>query len=175
MCKHAPQSPIRLCTKRTALNGHLLSMVSAMCTVLYCVVLYCPLCQEDSHCDACVCRHGPHVPFSFLWCADGTPKEVRFYKSWDKYGGLSNFSAHPIQMPYVSCPLPSAAATSAVGGLAAGSSAGRAPAVAATPFMPGSHAPHAPEEEVEWGSVEHFYQVRHNPVVLYCISTTVHY
>jgi len=102
---------------------------------------------------------------------------VRFYKSWDKYGGLSNFSAHPIHMPYVSCPLPSALVTSETTSLAAeatnlasettslaaGSSRGSsalAPAVAATPFMPGSHAPHSPDEEVEWGSVEHFYQVR---------------
>ena len=61
----------------------------------------------------------------------GTTHEMRFYKSWDKYGGLSNFSPHPIDMPRVW------GASREVGAGTAGAA-----------------------DTVEWPTVEHFYQAQ---------------
>ena len=35
----------------------------------------------------------------FVRAVDGLLQVAEFYKSWDLYGALSNFSAHPISMP----------------------------------------------------------------------------
>ncbi|GLC48449.1 hypothetical protein PLESTB_000099000 [Pleodorina starrii] len=82
-------------------------------------------------------------------------RSVAFYKAWDQWGALSNFSPHPITMP-VELPLPSASPATdgdaaeeraASGGATSSSGGGGAAAAAA-----GAAATR------RWPSVEHYYQ-----------------
>ncbi|KAG2494143.1 hypothetical protein HYH03_007779 [Edaphochlamys debaryana] len=74
-------------------------------------------------------------------------RSVSFYKAWDQWGALSNFSPHPISMP-VEPPL----AAAAVDGAASSNGNGNGVAAAAAASTSGNGAVRS------WPSVEHYYQ-----------------
>ncbi|KAK9807042.1 hypothetical protein WJX72_011769 [[Myrmecia] bisecta] len=106
-------------------------------------------------------------------------KVVEFYKAWDRYGALSNFSPHPISMP--AGPFPSLSKPAA-GGAQPGSSSSRSdtgggtfqpPAFgetaahssdrnggAASTSGPQDPLPHKQPRMERWQSVEHYYQAQ---------------
>jgi diaminohydroxyphosphoribosylaminopyrimidine deaminase/5-amino-6-(5-phosphoribosylamino)uracil reductase len=81
--------------------------------------------------------------------APGISSEIRFYKSWDTYGALSNFSPHAIDMPRVWGRLRKDA--DAVADANANADGGSCSV---------EHVGAACCDTVEWPTVEHFYQAQ---------------
>ncbi|CAI7932671.1 unnamed protein product [Closterium sp. NIES-54] len=102
--------------------------------------------------EALLFRAHTGLPFSILKYAmtldvtppttPGPPPVISFYKSWDPFGALSNFSPHPIRLPLV---LP----------LSLPSSSSSPPSTSAASNGGGEEG-----EEVLWHTVEHFYQAQ---------------
>jgi diaminohydroxyphosphoribosylaminopyrimidine deaminase/5-amino-6-(5-phosphoribosylamino)uracil reductase len=76
---------------------------------------------------------------------------VAFYKAWDEWGALSNFSPHPITMPEGPAP----GTTSS--GSSSGSSSSSSSSAAAEPSAASSSGQAAAARRT-WASVEHYYQ-----------------
>ncbi|PNH07280.1 Swarming motility protein YbiA [Tetrabaena socialis] len=94
-------------------------------------------------------------------------RAVSFYKAWDQWGALSNFSPHPISMPVEQPSAPHGGATAAAaaaavtpGGSSRSNGSGGVPSApasaAAVPSALGSAVPSPAVRQ--WCSVEHYYQ-----------------
>lgn len=86
-------------------------------------------------------------------------KRIEFYKPWDPYGALSNFTAHALALPELH-PAPGAAAAAAAARSAAAAATAGGGGGTATAAAPSAAAAAvvATGPARSWPSVEHFYQ-----------------
>ena len=92
----------------------------------------------------------------------GSQRLITFYKSWDEWGALSNFSPHPIEVEEEEGEEQAGGATEGTAAAAAGAEASGAAAGAGAATTPGAATatptPAAAKKTRRWPSVEHYYQ-----------------